>query len=832
MSTELRRQPPRRAPRFAGIAGGRLPQDPGPSARAVLNATLVDVVAQVEPALPRARILEVLDRVATNKSKRRRIVDALAADPGLLTCGRPDGPVAVDQLIHALLAAGAEHVVAPACPECGRTATLSERAGSTRICLPCRGGRRLIGRSCASCGQGFQVSSRDRQGRLVCRACRGDRDLDPVAAICAHIAEFEPTMPLEVLRAAVATVSKQRYDLVKLAWELEDHPGLLTGRGAEGSPRLIRLIEALHAAGAEHVVAPACPRCGRTARLTRSLDDRRVCRGCYDKATAKVCSSCDRRRPISGRMAGGQPLCLRCYNRDPFSHEQCARCGRLWQVRRRTPEGPLCTACYRLPTAVCSLCGRTRPCFAAATGMPRCETCSEHKQPCARCGNLRQAAARIPEGYLCWACYTKDPVSFKTCAACGTVERLYHYGLCARCACDQLLGELLVGPEPARRAKLEPLHRALRDADPRQMLRWLASSDAAAVLIDIAAGRCPLTHEALDERLPAKASRHLRGVLVTAGVLPPRDEHLADLERWLAATLAVVDSDRQRLIRAFVTWHHLGRLRRRLRGRPANAHQVTGVRASVRAALALLRWLDAHQLTLASCRQADIDRWIADGPSTRYQARTFLQWAVQRGAAANVEIPDPARRTQTEPLAAEQRWKRARWLLNDATIPTADRIAGLFILLYAQPVSAIARLTTDRIATHDAGVHVQFGDTRLLLLDPLAELVAEHLESRRSYAIVGRKDPTPWLFPGAHPGQHISEGHLGRRLARLGIYSHPGRHAALLDLSTQLPAAVLSRLLGVSASTADRWTTRSGNSWAGYAAAVQRRGQRGEPDLR
>jgi hypothetical protein len=569
----------------------------------------------------------------------------------------------VDQLIHALLAAGAEYVVAPACPECGRTATLSERAGTTRICVPCRGRRRLIDRSCASCGQGFQVSSRDRQGRLVCRPCRGDRDLDPVATICGHVAELEPTMPFEVLRAGCRHCVQERYDLVKLAWELEDHPGLLTGRGAEGSTRLIRLLEAL--------LAPACPRCGRTVRLTRSLDGRRVCRSCYDQAIAKcydqaiakVCSSCNRRRPISGRTADGQPLCLRCYNRDTFSHEQCARCGRVGQVRRRTREGPLCTVCYRLPTAVCSLCGRSRPCFAAVTGMPRCETCSAHKQPCARCGNLRQAAARTPEGYLCWACYTKEPVSFKTCAGCGTVERLYHYGLCARCACDQRLDELLAGPGPARRAKLVPLHRALRDADPRQMLRWLAGSEAAAALTDLAAGRCPLTHEALDERLPAKASRHLRSILVTAGMLPPRGEHLADLERWLAAALATLDSDRQGLIRAFVTWHHLGRLRRRLRGKPASAHEVTSARASVRATLGLLRWLDAHQLTLASCRQADLARWIADGPSTRYQARTFLQWAVQRGDAANIEIPDPARRRaalDAGPPAAQRPHNRHR----------------------------------------------------------------------------------------------------------------------------------------------------------------------------
>jgi hypothetical protein len=109
------------------------------------------------------------------------------------------------------------------------------------------------------------------------------------------------------------------------------------------------------------------------------------------------------------------------------------------------------------------------------------------------------------------------------------------------------------------------------------------------VLTDIAAGRCLLTHEALDQRLPANASRHLRGVLVTAGLLQPRDEHLAALERWLEATITgLPDRERQHLIRAFVTWQQLGRLRRRLRGRPANYHQAQGLRAQVRAALALL----------------------------------------------------------------------------------------------------------------------------------------------------------------------------------------------------------------------------------------------------
>src|SRR6266702_2671609 len=46
-------------------------------------------------------------------------------------------------------------------------------------------------------------------------------------------------------------------------------------------------------------------------------------------------------------------------------------------------------------------------------------------------------------------------------------------------------------------------------------------------------GYRPLTHTALDELPDSKTLRHLRSVLVATGALPARDEHLAQLERWI-----------------------------------------------------------------------------------------------------------------------------------------------------------------------------------------------------------------------------------------------------------------------------------------------------------
>ena len=54
--------------------------------------------------------------------------------------------------------------------------------------------------------------------------------------------------------------------------------------------------------------------------------------------------------------------------------------------------------------------------------------------PCTGCGNTRTVAARLSAGPLCSTCYRKHPASFQPCTECGTTERLYHHGLCTRCA--------------------------------------------------------------------------------------------------------------------------------------------------------------------------------------------------------------------------------------------------------------------------------------------------------------------------------------------------------------------------------------------------------------
>ena len=57
-------------------------------------------------------------------------------------------------------------------------------------------------------------------------------------------------------------------------------------------------------------------------------------------------------------------------------------------------------------------------------------------------------------------------------------------------------------------------------------------------------------------------------------------------------------------------------------------------------------------------------------------------------------------------LADEDRWTQVQLLLHDDTIRLYTRIAGLFVLLYAQPLARVARMRADQITVSTEGVVV------------------------------------------------------------------------------------------------------------------------------
>ncbi len=100
----------------------------------------------------------------------------------------------------------------------------------------------------------------------------------------------------------------------------------------------------------------------------------------------------------------------------------------------------------------------------------------------------------------------------------------------------------------------------------------------------------PVTHDILDQLAPAGPARYLRQLLITQGVLPEHDWQLNLLERWFVNKLTeVTDPDERRILRSYLTWTHLRRLRRS--STPTSAYAASSIRGEVKSAVKLPAWL-------------------------------------------------------------------------------------------------------------------------------------------------------------------------------------------------------------------------------------------------
>jgi len=89
--------------------------------------------------------------------------------------------------------------------------------------------------------------------------------------------------------------------------------------------------------------------------------------------------------------------------------------------------------------------------------------------------------------------------------------------------------------------------------------------------------------------------------------------------------------------------------------------------------------------------------------------------------------------------------------------------------------------------------------------------------------VIGDSGSSPWLFPGGQPGRPISDFRLAERLRQLGLRPGQSRSTALFQLATDLPAALLARLLGIHIGVAVAWQRASAGDWTAYAADFSRR---------
>jgi hypothetical protein len=264
----------------------------------------------------------------------------------------------------------------------------------------------------------------------------------------------------------------------------------------------------------------------------------------------------------------------------------------------------------------------------------------------------------------------------------------------------------------------------------------------------------------------------------------------------------------------------LRRLRGRLDGQSTSHQQAKNIRRQVTDAAAFLYWLEVHGLTLATCAQADLDQWLAGNPAQASRSANFVRWATTHRHASRLTAPTTRWTGPAGPLDQDQRWADARRLLHDDTLPTADRVAGLLVLLYAQKLNVISALTTHHVRHEKSQTLLVLGSRPIALPVPLDRLVDELTATRKQPGDSLIHAPSDWLFPGRWPTRPLTEGALARRLHAHGLRPRQSRNTALFALAAEVPAAILARTLGIHIKAAIQWQKLSSGDWTTYAATV------------
>jgi len=638
-------------------------------------------------------------------------------------------------------------------------------------------------------------------------------------ALVAEIATVEPELAEMTVRGILEVLVPRPEKRTILLQHFDRFPNLLTSGDPLIPPIVQRLLERLAAAGAVRIVRPRCAVCGGEKILCRRLaDGRKACAHCGREADPKPCSRCGNMRVITRRTSTEQ-LCLRCYRHDPISHKTCSRCGRNTYAVVRIESGSLCTTCAPRKLERCGQCGHDRNPRTILLGAPICRLCYEQlrRNPgtCPACAQIKILAyLSDDERRICATCAgERSPFA---CADCGRED--HQYGRrCAVCVLTERATALLNTADGTVNRALEPVLSALLAVDrPKSTLFWLQQSHGADLLRRMAIGDIEISHDALDALPRTRALDYLRDFLAALGVLPPQHVELERLTPWLRTILADLPVADARVVHPYAEWHVLRRTRAKAdRGRLTAAGARNG-RALIRTAGHFLGWLTEHGTTLTTARQSHLDEYLVGHPGRVRFLDGFLTWAHDRRLIADLRTPRQQRSEPDVTLADDHRWTIVEELLHDETLPLDTRVAGLFVLLFGQPVTRICRMTPDQIATIGPEVTVRFGDDPILLPTPLDELTRAllHRRGRASYA----SKPNRWLFPGGHPGRHRSADVLRNQLAQAGVTVRPARNAALLQLAAEVPAPILADLLGIKPGTAVNWAALASQDWAGYTA--------------
>lgn len=472
-------------------------------------------------------------------------------------------------------------------------------------------------------------------------------------------------------------------------------------------------------------------------------------------------------------------------------------------------------------------------------GKPGATIALPHVRICFNCRRQRQyhpgtcpsCHERRPLGYLnadadddnngdgvCAAC-AGHPSVF-ACNQCGREDHPYGFTRCARCILDERLTVLLTDPTTGLiHHQLRPVFDTLVGGPrPQSGIYWLQRRERVGpgLLAKMASGKLAISHQTFNDLPMDRTHNYVRDLLVATGVLEPYDPLLERMIVWVQALGEPLNSHHRRIIDQFANWRVLRQLRRQAAAGKLTKGVFQTSRSRLRRVVAMLVWLQEHDLTIETATQPDLENYLGTQPtSVAGELRQFITWTNKTSLNPALSV---TYRTSNDPqvtMSDDDRWAHVNTLLHDDSIRLPARIAGLLMLLFAQPIAAICNMRTTQIDTTSPDqVTVTFDSTPIEMPDPLATLLRDHLGRRGQASYASHNNG--WLFPGGIPGRPLATDSIRRHLVAQGIRPHSARHAALFALSGQVPHMILAQTLGISQTAATRWAALAARDWGQY----------------
>ncbi|MFI0595734.1 hypothetical protein [Streptomyces griseus] len=174
---------------------------------------------------------------------------------------------------------------------------------------------------------------------------------------------------------------------------------------------------------------------------------------------------------------------------------------------------------------------------------------------------------------------------------------------------------------------------------------------------------------------------------------------------------------------------------------------------------------EARNDVIGECRRYPPSRLLPHNATIR----GFLLWTSRHGYSRPLTAPVISTYFSARIIGKDQRWALVRLLAHDEQLHVADRAAGLLLLLFAQPVGRISRLTTEHVVDRGDVLALKLGRVPVEIPAPLDDLIRQLVERRNGRAATIPLEEPKWLFHSIYPGQPIDPHTLGRRLKAIGV---------------------------------------------------------------